>query len=95
MARHEIERQIKEFKPDIIVGFGVVNTYLASKIAKKEGIPFVYYWIDVLHKLIPERGFQPLGKYMDQHSLSSRKVRSKRYSTDCGEMLCSNMHPGS
>lgn len=61
----EIKRQIKEFKPDIIVGFGIINTYLASRIAKKKGIPFIYYWIDVLHRLIPEKGFQALGKRLE------------------------------
>jgi UDP-N-acetylglucosamine:LPS N-acetylglucosamine transferase len=50
--KKEIERQIKEFKPDIILGLGILNTYNASKIAKKHGIPFVYYFIDVLHALI-------------------------------------------
>jgi glycosyltransferase involved in cell wall biosynthesis len=72
--KHEIERQIKEFKPDVIVGFGVVNTYLASKIARKERIPFVYYWIDVLHKLIPERGFHPLGKYMETVAIKNSQL---------------------
>ncbi len=62
--RKEIKRQIKEFKPDVIVGFGIINTYIASRIARKEKIPFIYYWIDVLHRLIPEKGFQILGEYM-------------------------------
>ena len=35
----EINRQIKEFKPDVIIGFGIINTYLASRIAKKQNIP--------------------------------------------------------
>ena len=69
--RKEIKRQIKEFKPDIIVGFGIVNTYLASRTAKKEGIPFVYYWIDVLHRLIPEKAFQALGEYMERAAIQN------------------------
>ena len=58
----EINRQIKEFKPDVIVGFGLINTYLASRAAKKHKIPFVYYLIDVLYNLIPEKTFQFMGK---------------------------------
>jgi glycosyltransferase involved in cell wall biosynthesis len=57
----EIERQIHEFKPDVIVGFGIINTYLAMCQAKHYRIPFVYYWIDVLHRLIPIKAMQWLG----------------------------------
>jgi glycosyltransferase involved in cell wall biosynthesis len=67
--RREIERQIKEFSPDVIVGYGIVNSYLASKAARRLGIPFVYYWIDVLHRLIPVRAFQPLGKMFEKSTL--------------------------
>lgn len=58
----EINRQIKEFKPDVIVGFGLINTYIASRAAKKHRIPFVYYLIDVLYTLIPEKSLQYIGK---------------------------------
>ena len=60
----EIERQVKDFKPDIIIGFGLINTYIASKIAKKHKIPFVYYVLDILYKLIPEKSFQFFGKLL-------------------------------
>ncbi|MCD6101424.1 MAG: glycosyltransferase family 4 protein [Candidatus Marinimicrobia bacterium] len=69
--KREIERQIKEFKPDVIVGFGIINSYLASKFAKKYKIPFIYYWIDVLHTLIPIKHFQFLGKYFEKHALKN------------------------
>ena len=69
--RREIKRQIKEFKPDVIVGFGIINTYLASRTAKKENIPFIYYWIDVLHMLIPEKGFQALGEYLERITIKN------------------------
>jgi glycosyltransferase involved in cell wall biosynthesis len=58
----EINRQIKEFKPDVIIGFGLINTYIASRAAKKHNIPFVYYLIDVLYTLIPEKSLQYIGK---------------------------------
>jgi len=67
----EIKRQIKEFKPDIIVGFGIINNVIASRIAKKRDIPFVYYWIDVLHHLIPEKYFQVLGKYLEKITIQN------------------------
>ncbi len=69
--KKEIERQIREFKPDIILGLGILNTYNASKIAKKHNIPFVYYFIDVLHALIPEKAFQSLGKRFTQKTIKN------------------------
>ena len=69
--KREIERQIKEFDPDIILGLGILNTYNASKIAKKHDIPFVYYFIDVLHALIPEKIFQDMGKRFTQKTIEN------------------------
>jgi glycosyltransferase involved in cell wall biosynthesis len=65
----EIGRQIKEFQPDIIVGLGILNSYLALRTAKKERIPFIYYWIDVLHRLIPFKPLQFIGKIAEQKAL--------------------------
>lgn len=67
----EIQHQIKEYEPDIIIGFGIVNTYLASRIAKKEKIPFIYYWIDVLHMLIPDKGFETIGEYLEKLTIKN------------------------
>ncbi len=65
----EIARQIKEFKPGIIVGMGILNSYLALKAARKNNLPFIYYWMDVLHWLIPFKPFQPLGKFIESRTL--------------------------
>lgn len=70
----EIENQIKEFKPDIIIGFGLLNTYLASRAAKKNGIPFVYYLIDVLYTLIPEKTFQFIGKNVKKRIINNSSL---------------------
>lgn len=52
--KKEIKRQIQEFKPDVIIAFGILNAYLGMQQAKKHGIPFVYYLIDHLHELLPD-----------------------------------------
>lgn len=65
----EIIRQIKEFQPDIIVGFSILNSYLALRAVKRKRIPFVYYWIDVLHRLIPFRPLQFIGRVAEQKTL--------------------------
>ncbi|MDO8636598.1 MAG: glycosyltransferase, partial [Dehalococcoidia bacterium] len=67
--RKEIQRQIKEFKPDVIIGFGILNSYLAVKAAQKNNIPFVYHWLDVLHWLIPFKPFQPVGQMIESKTL--------------------------
>jgi glycosyltransferase involved in cell wall biosynthesis len=67
--RKEIERQIKEFSPDVIVGFSILNSYLAVKAARRNAIPFIYYWIDVLHRLLAVKPFQLIAKVVECKTL--------------------------
>jgi glycosyltransferase involved in cell wall biosynthesis len=67
--KREIRRQIHEFVPDVIVGFGILNSYLAAKEARRNNIPFIYYWVDVLHRLIPTRILQPVGIFFERIAL--------------------------
>ncbi len=67
--RKEIIQQIKEFNPDVIVGLGILSSYLAAKAAKKNNLPFIYHWLDVLHWLIPFKPFQPFGKMVETKTL--------------------------
>jgi glycosyltransferase involved in cell wall biosynthesis len=70
----EINRQIKEFAPDVIIGLGILNSYLAMKAAQKSNIPFIYWWVDVLYMLIPFKWFQPLGKFFCRKTLGQADV---------------------
>jgi len=67
--RREINRQIEEFKPEVIVGWSIINSYLAANAAEKNNIPFVYYWIDVLHLLTPNRLLRSVGKIFAKNAL--------------------------
>jgi len=67
--RAEINRQIKDFTPDVIVGLGIINSFWAVNAARRNNIPFIYYWIDVLHRLIPQKVLQPLGLAIEKMSL--------------------------
>ncbi|MFC2047692.1 glycosyltransferase, partial [Chloroflexota bacterium] len=67
--QREIARQMKDFKPDVIVGFGILNSYLALKAARKNNLPFLYHWLDVLHWLIPFKPFQAIGKILESRVL--------------------------
>ena len=60
--KREINQQMRELKPDIIIGFGILGTYLAMKLAKRNGIAFIYYLIDVLHTLVLFKPFQLIAK---------------------------------
>ena len=64
----EVRRQIREFRPEIILSFGIV-AYLAGKAARKNRIPFVYYWIDVSHRLIPFKFLRPVGWVVERRTL--------------------------
>jgi len=73
--RQEIIRQIHEFKPGVIIGFGILNTWIAARHAKDHSIPFVYYWIDALDTLIPEKTIQRVGRFLEKQTLhNSTKV---------------------
>jgi glycosyltransferase involved in cell wall biosynthesis len=70
----EINKQIEEFKPDVIIAFGLLNANYAARAAKKNNIPFVYYLIDVLYTLIPEKIFQEFGKKLMQNTLKKSNL---------------------
>lgn len=69
--RKEIDRQIKEFNPDVIVGFQILSPYLAMRAAKRDNIPFIYYWTDVYHVQIPFEPYQQIGEYIEKQILKN------------------------
>jgi len=77
--RREIARQMAEFRPDVIVGFGILNSYIAAGMTRKSDVPFVYYWMDVLHTLIPAKPLRPLGKFVERQALK----RADRVVANC------------
>jgi glycosyltransferase involved in cell wall biosynthesis len=67
--RAEIQRQMNEFKPDVVITFGILNANIAFRIAKKKGIPTIYYIIDELHRLVPEKAFQAFAKFIERQNM--------------------------
>jgi glycosyltransferase involved in cell wall biosynthesis len=65
----EIKNQIKEFKPDVIIAFGILNAYLGMRQAKKNNILFVYYLIDHLHTLLPGEFKRSIAKRFEKATL--------------------------
>lgn len=61
----EIERQIEEFKPDVIIGHSILTNYLSMKLSKRRSIPFLFHLTDAQHTIIPSRLLQPIGKIIE------------------------------
>lgn len=66
---NEIKKQIESFKPDVIVGLGILNANIAIKLSKKYNIPFVYYIMDLLHGLVPQKSFQSLAAHIESDNM--------------------------
>lgn len=49
----KILKILKKFKPDIIVGFSMTNGIIGLFFAKLLRIPYLFFYIDILHELVP------------------------------------------
>jgi glycosyltransferase involved in cell wall biosynthesis len=67
-AFKETLRQARAFSPDVIVSLGIV-AIVAGVVSKLHKIPFVYYWIDVSHRLIPVKFIRPFGYVIERVNL--------------------------
>jgi glycosyltransferase involved in cell wall biosynthesis len=67
--RQEINRQIQEFKPDLIWRNDILTTFLAFRAGKKNNIPLLFYSIDIDYRLVPYRFLQPLGKWIESWNI--------------------------
>lgn len=61
----EIYGQLNRFRPNVVVGFSILNTYVALKLAKRKKIPFIYYLIDAQHTLVPIKPFRRIAKLLE------------------------------
>src|SRR2546426_1895505 len=67
--RLEARRQIREFRPDVVLGFGLLNAFAGIGLAERANIPFIYYLIDELHRLVPQYAFRGLARVIEQSNL--------------------------
>lgn len=88
--KKEIAEQIKLFKPDVIVGFGILSPNIGLKLAQRKGIPFIYYSIDENFRLVPQVYFRWIAKYIEHLNIKrANKVLSineglREYSINMG-----------
>ncbi len=65
----EILRIIRKTRPDIIIGFSITNGCIGLILAKVFKIPFIFYYIDLLHTLVPFSFAQGIAKIISCSSL--------------------------
>ncbi len=70
----EIRKQIRIFKPDIIIGLGLLNTNLASRLAKKNNIPIAFYLLDELNTLVPQELLRPIAKKIESNNMKRADI---------------------
>lgn len=71
-SRQEIKKQIEKFKPDVIIGFSsILSNYWGMIFAKKNKIPYVYYWYDIVHILNVPKPFGPLAKIIEKRIIKN------------------------
>ncbi len=58
----EILKIIRIDRPDVIVGFSMTNGLIGLLLAKLFKIPYIFYYIDVLHKLVTIPYVQEIGR---------------------------------
>jgi len=71
---NEIKRQMKEFEPDVVVGFGILNAAIAIRLTGRKGVPFIYYTIDELHRLVPQRGLRGIAKRIESANIKKSNL---------------------
>lgn len=59
----EMLRFIRKNKPDVIVGFSLTNGLIGLILSKLFRIPFVFYYIDLLHTLVPVHFAKRIAKF--------------------------------
>src|SRR5437016_100924 len=67
LAMHalEIRKQLSVFRPDVVLGLGLLNAFVGIRAAKRREIPFVYYLIDELHQLVREPALRSLARLIE------------------------------
>ena len=68
--KKEIQEQIKNFKPDIVIGHSILNSSIALELSRKHHIPFVYHVLDALHTLLEFAPYRTLAKRLESKCFS-------------------------
>jgi glycosyltransferase involved in cell wall biosynthesis len=67
--RREIAAQLREFRPDAVIGMYLLTNYLALGASKRTGTPLVVLVLEPNYEMIPSRVLRPIGKIMESKIL--------------------------
>ncbi len=65
----EINRQVSEFNPDLIIGLGGIFSCIGGVVAKRKSIPFITFWVDIHHRLVSLYPLQVIGWIIEHFSV--------------------------
>jgi len=65
----EIIKIFKRNKPDIIVGFSITNGLIGLILAKLFQIPYLFFYIDILHEIVPIQYIKKLARIIARFTL--------------------------
>lgn len=65
----EILKIVRKKRPDVIIGFSITNGLIGLLLAKLFRIPYIYYYIDVLHELVPIKYIRKFARHISRISL--------------------------
>ena len=67
----EIGKQMKEFKPDVIVSQSLLTNYLAMRSSKRSNVPFIFHLLEAQYTMIPFKLLQPIGRIIESNILKN------------------------
>jgi glycosyltransferase involved in cell wall biosynthesis len=71
----EIRKQIRTFKPDVVIGYSsVISNYWGAFFADRHTIPFAYYWVDIVHALGIPGPFVPIARWIERRIIKKSGI---------------------
>ncbi|MGZ4892205.1 MAG: glycosyltransferase family 4 protein [Halobacteriota archaeon] len=67
--RREIATQLREFRPDVVIGMYLLTNYLALRASRRAGTPLVVLILEPNYEMIPWPALRPIGKIIEQRTL--------------------------
>ena len=61
----ELRRYVRAGRPDVIVAYGITNSFLALLVARRHRIPFIFHLFDSLHALAEPVALRPLAAFVE------------------------------
>ena len=68
---NEINEQLTNFRPHVIVGLGILNPNIGIKLARRYSVPFVYYSIDENFRLVPQKYFRWIARHLESKNIKN------------------------